>query len=73
MLSDLPGDLSGNNPLVPWLNKLKAAVRRRTPQSAPGYRLREKEAGYDFEIIATGGGGGALAIEMIYGGITGRL
>lgn len=54
--SDLPGDLTGGNPLVPWLNKLKRCVGRRTLMPGLGYKLRDSESGVTQEILPGSGG-----------------
>jgi hypothetical protein len=59
--SDIPGDIGGDHPLGPWLNKLKRAVMRRTLLSAVGNDIKESTAGFTLTAkTKKGGGGGAL-------------
>ena len=64
-MNDLPGDLTGSNPLVPWLNKLKAAVARRTLLPGTGYERKETTGGVILRVKPGGpGGGGETGIAM---------
>lgn len=55
MTSDLPGNLTGNNPLVNWLNRIKAAVHARTLQEGLGYKIRRSPSGVTLQILPGGG------------------
>jgi hypothetical protein len=56
MISDIPGDLGGGNPLVPWLNRLKRAIKKRTLLSGLGYKVKYSESGTVLEILPGSGG-----------------
>lgn len=66
MLNDLPGDLGGTNPLVNWLNKVKAAIIRRTILPGIGYKVRETTSGTQLEILP--GSGGRSSAGITYAG-----
>jgi hypothetical protein len=63
--SDLPGEISGTHPLRGWLNKLRRAIIARTPQLAPGYRLRENATGFNLEILDAGGDSLGLSLHRL--------
>lgn len=58
---ETPGDAQGTDPLVPWLNKLKACVRSHRILRGNGYRVKETASGTILEIIP-GAGGSSLTL-----------
>lgn len=53
--SDIPGNLTGSNPLVSWLNRIKLALCRRTILPGVGYKVRNSESGVILEILPAAG------------------
>jgi hypothetical protein len=51
---NFPADLTGNHPLVPWLNQTKRAAQERALKSGVGYRIAERNSGgTSLEVIAS--------------------
>jgi hypothetical protein len=66
MIDDVPGDLQASTPgasaIVTWLNRVKAAVVRRTLLPGTGYQVRHTTSGVILQIRAGGPGGTASGI-----------
>lgn len=46
VMIDVPGELSGSHPLVNHINRLRAAVKARTPRQGCGVKLKEGTDGF---------------------------
>ncbi len=56
MIGDIPNDVTGTSKEVPWLNKLKAAVRANRIIASPGYKLRPGSDGTAILLDPSPGG-----------------
>lgn len=55
-MSDVPGELTGNHPLAPYLNKLRRAVIARTPMPTVGVELIRTPNGFSIKPNVKAGG-----------------
>jgi len=59
----LPGKLSGDSKLVPWLNALRDALASLEIRPGVGYRVKQSSEGTILEVDARGGSGN-IAVKL---------